>query len=188
MVSGAAGKYRYSRPVVREGEGHMYPPPRLRELLHRHSLASQRLREAVARALGIPAADANALAYLSLGRALTPTALGGQLGLTSGGTTALVHRLEARGYAERSANAGDARSCLLVLTASAAADLGRDYASVVADLDELIATLSDDERAVIGRFLHAVRERADAATEARSRTVAQRQHEQAGSAAPGLWV
>jgi phytoene dehydrogenase-like protein len=71
-------------------------PDQLRELLHRRTIAGDRYRARVARLLGMNDTEAAALAHLAHHGQLTPGELGRLVGLTSGGTTALIHRLLTR--------------------------------------------------------------------------------------------
>lgn len=163
-------------------------PERLRELLHRHSLDTQRFRATVARSLRISDTEVAALAQLSLGHALSPGQLGGVLGLTSGGTAAMLKRLERRDYVSRNAHPMDHRSTLLSLTTTAAADLGERYRRLVQEVDESTRVLSDEQRAVIADFLDAATEATAAATEVILREQAAHKPELAALPHPGLWA
>jgi DNA-binding MarR family transcriptional regulator len=140
-------------------------PERIRQLLLRNGLESNRFREAVAWALRITPTEANALAIMSLGAAVCPSQLGQRLGLSSGGTTALIQRLETRAYIERAPNPSDARSTLLSLGPTAVAELGSLYAPLVAQIDQLIGARSEQERAAIARLLSDACEEVVRATE-----------------------
>jgi len=181
-----------SRATVRtmEDANHTSPvaPERIRELLLRNGLESDRLREAVAWALRITPTEANALAVMSLGAPLCPSQLGQRLGLSSGGTTALIQRLEARAYIERSPNPSDARSTLLSLGRTAVAELGSLYAPLVAQLDALIDALGDQERAAIAQLLSDACEEVVRATEDLRHAECAARGENRIGPAPGLWA
>jgi len=133
-----------------------------RDSLHRFGLARDRLAAALRRASGLTASELEALEQLELDGPLTQRELGERLGLTSGGTTLLVDRLERRGLVSRTPHPGDRRAVLLrpVATAatSAAAALSRYEAAVAA----AARSLSASEREAVAGFLRAA---ADAAVE-----------------------
>jgi DNA-binding MarR family transcriptional regulator len=128
----------------------------LRAMLARKSLADARHRGAVARLLGVAESDVLALQHLARAGALTPSQLGVQLRLTSGGTTALVQRLERAGYVRREPHPEDRRSTLLRLTDAAEREAGALYAPLVRDLDEAAAALGESEREAVRAFLEHV--------------------------------
>jgi MarR family protein len=78
-----------------------FSPERLRELFHRKTMAGKRHRATAARLLGMDETEAAALAHLAQHGQLTPGELGALLVLTSGGTTALIHRLVEGGHLVR---------------------------------------------------------------------------------------
>ena len=161
---------------------------RLRELMHRYSLGSQRFRAVVGRSLRMPESDVAALAYLSLGRSLTPGQLADILGLTSGGTTALLQRLEPRDFIARADNPDDHRSTLLSLTDTTASELGESYRPLVEELNKLIQKLSDEQRAVLAAFLTAATDRTAEATERLRHELMARERKLKAPPHPGLWA
>jgi len=163
-------------------------PEELRHLFHRKALAGERHRAALARTLGISDTEAAAIAHLASSGHATPGELGGLLGLTSGGTTALLHRLESAGHLTRHPHPDDRRSTLVRATPSILAAAQRVYAPLVADMDEASTRLTGQERAVVARYLieiaaisehHA--DRLDAAVRADHREVV-------AAPARGLWA
>jgi len=160
----------------------------LRHLFHRKALAGERHRAALARTLRISDTEAAVLAHLASHGQLTPGELGALLGLTSGGTTALLHRLEAAGHLSRHPHPDDGRSILLTASRSILAAAERIYAPLVEDMDEAAARLSAEDRGVVARYLAEIAavcerhaERLDAAVRAESAdTVA--------APASGLWA
>jgi DNA-binding MarR family transcriptional regulator len=165
-----------------------YTPAELRHLMHRKALAAERFRAASARKLGVTDSEAAALAHLASQGQLTPRELGLRLGLTSGGTTTLIHRLEAAGHVERHPHPHDRRSLLVTASASAVARAEELYSPLVAELDAVFARLGERERATVGSCLaevtavserHAERLRAAASAGATDVVAAP---------APGLWA
>jgi DNA-binding MarR family transcriptional regulator len=160
----------------------------LRQLFHRKALAAERHRAALARRLEISDTEAAALAHLANHGQLTPGELGTLLGLTSGGTTALVQRLEQAGHVARHPNPHDRRSILITATRSILERAGDVYAPLVQELDDVAARLGAGERVVIGRYLSevvAVSERHAERLDAAARSEPE---ELVAAPAPGLWA
>jgi DNA-binding MarR family transcriptional regulator len=108
-----------------------------------------------------------ALEHLSTLGGLTPGELAHRLGLTSGGVTALAGRLIDSGYVAREPHASDRRMKVLTTTPAGEAHLARQIEPVVAPADRLLAWLTDDDAALLERFLDslaALKEHAAAAT------------------------
>ena len=94
----------------------------------------------------------------SPGQRLTMTALAGQLGLTSGGTTRLVDRVVAAGLAERQACESDRRVQWVALSAAGEQKLEAALAVHVQDLQrEMFDRLEPDEIVVLERALDKLR-------------------------------
>jgi DNA-binding MarR family transcriptional regulator len=125
------------------------PNTALRGLLARKSLADARQRAAAASLLGLTESDVLAIQHLAWAGAMTPGQLGAALRLTSGGTTALLQRLQRLHYVTREPHPEDRRSTLLRLTPEAERDAGALYAPLVGALDEIAAGLEDDEPAAL---------------------------------------
>jgi DNA-binding MarR family transcriptional regulator len=128
----------------------------LRALLARKALADARHRTALAALLGVPDTDVLAIHHLAWAGALTTSALGAQLGLTSGGSTALVQRLEREGFVAREPHPSDRRSTLLRLTERAEREAGAHLAPLVDDLDTTAAALEAPAREAVERYLERV--------------------------------
>jgi DNA-binding MarR family transcriptional regulator len=125
----------------------------IRASLARKSLADSRQRAAAATLLKLSETDVLAMQHLAWAGALTPSELASRLRLTSGGVTALIHRLGRAGNVTRGPHPADRRSSLVRLSEEGrgrAADL---YAPLVHELDEAVAALDDEEREVVARFL-----------------------------------
>jgi DNA-binding MarR family transcriptional regulator len=162
-----------------------FPPERIRDLLHRKALATERHRSGVARRLGLSDTDAAALAHLARHGSLTPSRLGELLFLTSGGVTALAHRLERAGYIRREPHPRDRRSTVLSAQPMILELAGDLYEPLVSALDWAAAELPPDQRVAVGRFL----ERIVAISEERAEAVAREDEAAlAGSPAPALWA
>ena len=115
---------------------------------------------AMARRTGLGLSEMAALEHLQQagGDGMTPTQLGRRLSLSSGAVTALVDRMERAGQVERRPNPNDRRSSV-VRTLPSGLTAAREHLYPVAeDLLEKSAELTDEERAVVARYLEAVTE------------------------------
>jgi DNA-binding MarR family transcriptional regulator len=166
----------------------MTDPQSIRRSLTRKALATTRHRAAAGRMLGLSENEVLALQHLGLAGRLTPSELGRALGLTSGGTTALVQRLERAGHVTRESHPHDGRSTLLRLTPGSEARASEAFAPLVAELDRLAAALPESERSVVGAFLGHVAEAAERHAEDAERAVDARTRAAIGEPVPGLWA
>jgi DNA-binding MarR family transcriptional regulator len=165
-----------------------FSPEHVRELFHRKTMAGERHRAAVAQLLGMDATEAAALAHLAQHGQLTPGDLGRLLGLTSGGTTALIQRLVDAGNLTRRPHPRDKRSSLLAASESMLERAEKLYAPLVEAMNELTAQLADPERASIGRYLTDVVQLSERHAERLQDLVRSDQHEDVAPPAPGLWA
>jgi DNA-binding MarR family transcriptional regulator len=107
---------------------------------------------------GLNRTDMRALDIINMQQGLTAGQLAARLRLTTGAITGVLDRLERAGHARRTHDLEDRRRVVVQPTPEA-----RRFGSVVfrqlgRDLDELMATYSEDEREVIERFLVSVTE------------------------------
>jgi DNA-binding MarR family transcriptional regulator len=169
-------------------EVEQFSPEHLRELFHRKTMAGERYRATVARLLGMDATEAAALAHLAQHGQLTPGELGSLVDLTSGGTTALIHRLLESGHLTRHPHPRDKRSSVLTASRAVLERAEELYAPLVEEMNELATRLTGTERAVIGRYLTevaALSERQAGRLQDLART---EQREVVAPPAPGLWA
>jgi DNA-binding MarR family transcriptional regulator len=87
------------------------------------------------------------------GAALTAGALGTAVDLSSASVTALVDRLERAGHVRRARDTGDRRRVVLEMSESAMAAGAEFFGGLQRDLLTAMADYSDDELAVVRRFL-----------------------------------
>jgi DNA-binding MarR family transcriptional regulator len=137
-------------------EANESPSVAIRSALGRNEQATARLRVALGRLLNLPEADVVAVQHLARAGELTPTQLARLLDLTSGGATALVQRLERRGFVSRTPHPVDRRSTQLRLTAEIEERAEIALAPLVADIEGAVGRLSEREAAVVERFLSQV--------------------------------
>lgn len=125
-------------PAVRERTA------RLLEALRVYGGAYSELTRRFAHHLGLHATDARALNEILLaedqGDPLTPARLGARIGLSSGATTNLLHRLEQAGHVERRRDRADRRSVTL-----------RSSPGIAAPAEEFFAPLDDRLTALVAR-------------------------------------
>jgi DNA-binding MarR family transcriptional regulator len=131
-------------------------PDPIREALNRKELAAVRQRAALAALLGLGETDVLAIQHLAAAGRLTSARLAALLGITSGGCTALVHRLERAGCVRREPHPSDGRSALLALTPRVQAQVEELLAPLARRLDGLAAGLSAADRATVAHFLERV--------------------------------
>lgn len=114
---------------------------------------------AMARRTGLGLSEMAALEHLQHSHeGLTPTELGRRLSLSSGAITALVDRLERTGHVERRPNPADRRSSVVLPVPEGLEEAGRHLLPVAADLLEVTAELTDEERAGVGKYLEVATE------------------------------
>ena len=162
-------------------------PEALRASLARKALADSRHRSAAAALLGLTETDVLALQHLAWAGALTPSRLAEQLRLTSGGTTALIQRLERGGFVAREPHPEDRRSSLLRLSESGRRRAEELYAPLVRELDEAAAALAPSEREIVARFLARVAEIGEAHALKLARSAELERPQVPRVPVPGLW-
>lgn len=89
---------------------------RITQGLRRVDVGTYALRIRLAEKLGIGTIDINAMAFVGEVDGMTPKALGNILNITTGSVTAMVDRLESKGFMVRKPNPSDRRSVLLHLS------------------------------------------------------------------------
>lgn len=122
-----------------------------------HARAHQRFRRAVARRLDMTETDVDALLWVLRAGHTTPGQFTAELGLTTGGTTALVQRLEERGFLRRTPHPTDRRSWVLAATGKAAVALRDCYRPLAEALAALAETHPAESAAVADYLTEAAR-------------------------------
>jgi DNA-binding MarR family transcriptional regulator len=132
-----------------------YSSEKIADLLREHAAAALRYSAALARQMGLGISEVAALEHLHSAGELTPKQLGERLFMSSGAVTALVDRLERGGHLERVPNPRDRRSSLLRPTPWGIEEVVEQILPLAAEVHKLSEDLSEEERAVIGRFMEA---------------------------------
>ncbi|HSO89931.1 MAG TPA: MarR family transcriptional regulator [Arthrobacter sp.] len=116
------------------------------------TLANETERE-VARILGLNLTDFHALSALAQSGPVTVGKLAGDLGATPATTTAIVSRMEARGYMERHRSTEDRRHVQVSVTPAANRGIMNLMRPLMTATNEHITALPADHRAVVADFL-----------------------------------
>jgi len=102
--------------------------------------------------VGLGPTDLQMVHMLQLYGPSTPSRLGAATGLSSGGVTVALDRLEKAGYIRRQPNPNDRRSLLVALVPSAIVKLKGLFEGVQARGRSLLATLPEHDLEVVLRF------------------------------------
>jgi DNA-binding MarR family transcriptional regulator len=127
-------------------------------LVREHSSAATRYAAALARRMGMGTSELAALERLQAAGPMTPGRLGERLSMSPAAVTALVDRLEVRGHAERMPNPKDRRSALVRETEKGLRDSLGHLWPYIEEMRGIEESFSEEERAVISRFLKAATE------------------------------
>ncbi len=126
--------------------------------MREHSSAATRYAAALARRMGMGTSELAALERLQAAGPMTPGRLGERLSMSPAAVTALVDRLEVRGHAERMPNPKDRRSALVRETEKGLRDSLGHLWPYIEEMCSIEESFSEEERAVISRFLKAATE------------------------------
>jgi DNA-binding MarR family transcriptional regulator len=138
---------------------------KLSALVRQHSSAVLRHAAATAKRMGLEASELAALEHLQAAGAINQKRLGDRLSINPGAITAMIDRLERRGYVERIPNPEDRRSALVKITKVGLQESLRHLWPYIEDMKCVEAGFSEEERAVVGRFLRAATQATQRAAE-----------------------
>src|SRR5215204_285778 len=128
---------------------------KLSDLVRQHSSAVLRHAAATAKRMDLEASELAALEHLQAAEAINQKRLGERLSMSPGAITAMIDRLERRGYVERIPNPEDRRSALVNITKAGLGESLRHLWPHIEDMKGVEAGFSEEERAVVARFLSA---------------------------------
>ena len=131
--------------------------------LQRFGLERDRMRAALASAVGISATDLDALEHLEADGPLTQRQLGDRLSLTSGAVTMLVDRLEQAGLVRRRPHPSDRRYVLVELSGQALDRAPDQLAAYHTRIRAIAGQVPAAHRDAIRSFLQAAADAAGAA-------------------------
>jgi DNA-binding MarR family transcriptional regulator len=160
----------------------------IRAALNRKALADARHRAALARQLALTANEVLAVQHLARAGELTPGQLGAQLQLSSGGTTAVIDRLQRAGHITRDAHPRDGRRTVVRLTQAVQKSATEAWAPLVSELDALALELSETERAAVARFLERAADAAERHADRRARDADSKAFDTLAVPPPTLWA
>lgn len=116
-------------------------------------LSSILFRNAIAHKLGLNIAESGCMSLLGIKGASTPTEISKFTGLTSGATTTMLDRLEAKGFIVRKRNPNDRRGVVIEVDQKYSKLAGPLVAGVQKANRELIESYTDAELETIADFL-----------------------------------
>jgi DNA-binding MarR family transcriptional regulator len=138
---------------------------KLSDLVREHSSAVLRHAAATAKRMGLEASELAALEHLQAAGAINQKRLSERLSMSPGAITAMIDRLERRGYVERIPNPEDRRSALVNITKVGLEESLRHLWPYIEDMKGVEAGFSEEERAVVARFLRAATQATQRAAE-----------------------
>ena len=141
---------------------------KLSDLVREHTSAVLRHAAATAKRMGLEASELAALEHLQAAGAINQKRLGERLSMSPGAITAMIDRLERRGYVERMRNPEDRRSALVNITKAGVEESLRHLWPYIEDMKGVEEGFSEEERAVVARFLRAATQATQRAAEGRS--------------------
>jgi MarR family transcriptional regulator, organic hydroperoxide resistance regulator len=106
--------------------------------------------------VGLSLTDMQIIHLLQLYGPSTPSRLAAGSGLSSGGVTVALDRLERAGYVRRRPNPADRRSLLVTLIPSSLIKIARLYEEVERETRRLIATLTQRDLEAVIRFFETI--------------------------------
>lgn len=120
-----------------------------REFVVRVILSNQKISER----LKINTMDLQCLNVIDLlGGAAKPGEIAKMTGLTTGGVTVMLDRLEKNGYIERMPNPDDRRSIIVHISKEKLAKLHEMYESQVLSMEKVLSDFSDEELSIILKY------------------------------------
>jgi DNA-binding MarR family transcriptional regulator len=117
---------------------------------------SDRLDQLGARRFGLNRTDSRSVEILRRLGPLTANKLAEQLGMTTGGVTTVIDRLEQAGYARRRDHEDDRRLVLIEATKLAAQRENEIFGELIEGTANLVNSFADGELLLIERFLNEV--------------------------------
>ena len=127
--------------------------PKLADLVREYTSAVLRHAAATAKRMSLEASELAALEHLQAAGPMTQKRLGERLSISPGAGTAMIDRLESRGYVERIPNPEDRRSTLVLITKAGVEESVRHLWPYIEDMRGVEEGFLEEEREVIARFL-----------------------------------
>jgi DNA-binding MarR family transcriptional regulator len=145
----------------------MSSPPQqdLANLVREYTSAVLRHAAATAKRMSLETSELAALEHLQASGPMTQKHLGERLSMSPGAVTAMIDRLESRSYVRRTPNPEDRRSALVGTTKAGIEESLRHLWPYIEDMRALEEGFSEEERAVVARFLRAATQATQRAAE-----------------------
>ena len=113
--------------------------------------------ERIARTVGLNVVDLQTFGVLMYaGRPLSAGEISSRTELPTSTTTRVIDRLEQAGFVRRVADPADRRKVVVEVVAESLARISASYAVILDEMRDLHAGFTDDELAVIARYLEAM--------------------------------
>lgn len=132
----------------------------LADQVREHSSAVMGYAAATAKRMGLEVSELSALEHLQAAGPMTLGRLGERLSMSPGAVTALVDRVERKGYVERVPNPKDRRSALVRETEAGLEESLEHLWPYIEEMRGIEERFSEEERAIVARFLLAATEAA----------------------------
>src|ERR687893_408611 len=129
------------------------PQQQLADLVREYTSAVLRHAAATAKRMSLEASELAALEHLQATGPMTQKRLGERLSISPGAVTAMIDRLESRGYVERIPNPEDRRSALVLITKAGLEESLRHLWPYIEDMKGDEEGFTEKERGVNARFL-----------------------------------
>lgn len=139
---------------------------RITQGLRRVDVGTYALRIRLAEKLGIGTIDINAMAFVGEVDGMTPKVLGSILNITTGSVTAMVDRLETKGFMIRKPNPADRRSVFLHLSPAGTEAMQWANQHFAEAASAVLGGSSEANIANIGQFLEDIGQRLSQAASA----------------------
>jgi DNA-binding MarR family transcriptional regulator len=141
------------------------PQQNLANLIRQYTSAVLRHAAATAKRMSLEASELAALEHLQASGPMTQKHLGERLSMSPGAVTAMIDRLESRRYVQRTPNPEDRRSALVGITKAGIEESLRHLWPYIEDMRALEESFSEEEQAVVARFLRAATQATQRAAE-----------------------
>lgn len=145
--------------VNRAAERHAGSPPAdgdIRARIQQLTLRQQRFERRVARELGVDLPGLEAMDHLISSGPTSPTDLARRLDISTAATSLVLNRLEAAGHIRRERHPTDGRKLVVTAAEDSADEAHRLVAPLIEGVENLIDTLSEQERITVLKFLDAM--------------------------------
>ena len=121
------------------------------------SSAMDRLDDVAARSLGLHRTDLRCLGLLIRRGTMRPSDLAAAMGLSDGGLSIALRRLERAGYIRREGHPGDRRGVVVFATEQAVTDAQRVFGALEKRMGLVVGSLRSEEQELVRHFMVEIR-------------------------------